>query len=414
MKNFWLLLKYINIISILLLLVWISLFPAPILQKYYFALEIFLLFSFVILLVRKGRSVFKLSDLPLWFFLLAISINVSFAQQKAVALKMYMEWAVPMFFIYYLVSESFSSQSAFNLLVKTISVLSILVALGGILEAIFAFNPIYEYFVENLYYHRYITGFVRPISTQFNPVVLGSYLLGSLPFNFLLFKQSRSFFRLLGAIGIILNIVIIILAFSRGVFLGLIAMVIFYLFVGGRRKSLATFFTILIIFVILFSYLHYPFSRFGISLATTQGDNIFSAYRLDRCIMTKRIINDHPFVGLGLQHSRIRFDEYYPLNNYVHYEYKIMDNMYLTILADTGLIGFSGFLIFILLLFKKGWRQLKILKDEQKKRWQLLLTLSAFIGLLVNMGAYELFYFPNIYLYFCILVGSIGAFSGDR
>ena len=43
-------------------------------------------------------------------------------------------------------------------------------------------------------------------------------------------------------------------------------------------------------------------------------------------------------------------------------------------------------------------------------RQQLSLLFSAMIGLLINMAGYELFYWPNQFIYFCILVGFIEAY----
>jgi O-antigen ligase len=407
-------LKHVNIITVLLLFFWLSFFPAPVQEKYYLVTEVFLAFAFVILLIREGRSIFSLDDFPLWFFLVAISINVFFAQQREISLSTYLNLAIPLFLVYYLSKEAFYSKRKFILLTKTICISSILVALGGVLESLFAFNPLYEHVIKNPYYKRYITGFVRPMSTQFNPVILGSYLLGSLPFHFLLFKQSSSFFRLLGIAGIVLSTAVIILTFSRGVLLGLIAMVAFYLVMNRRYKAVAIFFIMLFVFISICSYLPYPFNRFGQCLIISEQRGILSSYRFIRCAMTQQIVKDHPLAGLGFQHFRIRFYEYYPRIDIVPYEFMIADNMYLTILAETGVIGFLGFFIFIFLLLKKAWKRLKTFNFTSIKRWQLAISLTALIGLLVNMGGYELFYWPNPYMFFCILVGIIRAFSRNR
>lgn len=252
------------------------------------------------------------------------------------------------------------------------------------------------------------------MSTQFNPVALGTYLLASLPFNFLLLKQYKTFFRSLGAIGMFLNTVVIILTFSRGVFLGLLASIVIYLFLQKKYRLLILFFTALFILITFCSFLPYPFSRFGINWLGMQNRGILSGYRFDRCIMALRIIRTHPFVGLGFQHFRIRFYEYYPSQDIVPYEFMIADNMYLTILAETGTIGLAGFLIFIFSFLKKARQRLGILTNLPHRREQLLIILSAFIGLLVNMGAYELFYWPNQYMCFCILIGCLGSFYKYR
>ncbi len=185
-------LERFDVIVIVILFVWISFFPLPIQQKYHIATKVFLAIALLLLFIRKRGAIFKLSDFPLWLFLAAIGINVLFTQEKDTALRTYLGLAIPMFFIYYLVSEGCSSEPKFRILVKTICISSILVALGGIFECFFRFNPLYEYFIDNPYYERYTAGFVRPMSTQFNPGPLGTYLLLCLPFGFLLFKQDKS------------------------------------------------------------------------------------------------------------------------------------------------------------------------------------------------------------------------------
>lgn len=424
---------------VIVLFIWVSFFPQPIQEKYHLFTNVFLILAFLILLAKKRSSVFKLNDYPLWVFLVAISINVLFARQKNIALKTYLDLAIPIFFIYYLVSESLSLGKSFNLLVKTVCVSSIIVSLGGILESIFAFNPIYKHFIENPYYVKYIAGFARPMSTQLNPTALGSYLLGCIPFNYFLFKRNVSFFRLLGAVGIVLNTVVIISTFSRGALLGLIAMIVFYLLIQRKYLPMAIFLIILFVFISAFSYLPYPFAKFGMDWIfrgdksdmaahfikdhpvtgeqdfsrfrtdLISGDGILSPYRLNRFNMVLRIIKGHPFVGLGFQHFRLRFYDYYPIKQKVPYDIMIADNMYLTILAETGLIGFLGFSIFVFPFLRNGWKQLGILNSNSQERWRLLISLMAFIGLLVNMAGYEFFYWPNQYLLFCIVVGCINA-----
>jgi len=398
-------LKYAEIIFIIILFVWISFFPQPIQEKYHLYTNIVLLLAFIILWIRKRNAIFNLSDFPLWIFLAAMSINVFFAQQKNTALKTYLDLAIPMFVIYYLVSADLSSGKNFNLLLKTICISSIIVSIGAVLESLFRYNPIYEHFIENPYYKRYITGFVRPMSTQFNPVVLGSYLLCSLPFNFLLFKRNKSLIRLLGSLGIILNIIVIILTLSRGVLLGLITAIMFYLFMEKKYRAIVVCFITLILLVLLCSYFHYPFNRLGKRQMMVENRGLLSDYRFTRYAMSWRIIREYPLVGLGFQHFRIRFYEYSPRSYEVPYEFMILDNMYLTFLAETGIIGATGFLIFIFSLIKRGILYLRKKGDDIK--YLLLVLLSALIGLLVNMAAYELFYWVNPYMFFCIICAFI-------
>lgn len=410
---------------IYLLIIWISFFPVTIHQKFHFAVKVFLMLAFVFLLVKRGASIFKRTDLTLWLFIICIGTNLLFTRHKDIAFKAYLDLAIPMLSIYYLISRNFSFGSPFNSLAKTICVFSALVALSGILESFFAYNPIYEYLIRNPYYERFargsidfsstdalprfhIRGILSPMSTQFHPVILGSYLLYCLPFNFLVYKQNKSLFKLLGAISLIFSIPVLLITFTREVFFGLVAIVIFYLFVKKRYKLIWIFLAFLLIFILACTYLPHPFDRYGLSIMSKEDDGIFSTYRLARCAMSKYIIKEHPFIGIGLQHFRIRFYEYYPRKDGVPYEFRIIDNMYLTLLSETGIIGFAGFLIFILSFFRKGWRRFKRLDPALQEKRQLLVVLTAFLGLLVNMTGYDLLYWPGLYLLFCIIIGMLG------
>jgi O-antigen ligase len=409
-------LKRFEIIAIVLLFISISLLPMPVMEKYYPAVKILLALAFLVFLIKKRARIFKRSDLPLWFFLAAIGINVIFAQHRGIALKTYLDLAIPMFLIYYLVSRCFSSQGRFLLLAKTICILSILVSLWGLLDVFSGSNFLYEHFLPNPFYQRYKAAcLMRAISTQFNPSPLGTYLIFCLPFNFMLFRQGKPPFKLLGIIGAVLTCTVIILTFSRTVFLGFVGMILFFLFMMRKRRLIFVFLTSLLVFVWLCSCLPWPVKRIAKEGLILRGDGIFSTYRLDRSVMAMRIVKDYPLTGLGLKHIRIRFSEYYPdkdLASITHYEFRIADNMYLTVLAETGIIGFFAFLIFIFSLFKKGFKQLSVLRDVPLRKQQLLMVLCAFVGLLVAMGGYELFYWPNQYVCFCIAAGFIESFYG--
>lgn len=408
--------EYIGITCIIALFVWISFFPQPIQEKYHLVTNIFLILAFAITLYRKHTSVFKLNDYPLWIFLVAISINVFFAQQQKIALKTYWDIAIPMFCIYYIVSESIITDKQFDTLSKFICILSIIVSFWGLMDFLLHTNWLYEYYIPNHYYQRCTSReAMRAISTQFWSPPLGSYLIASFPFSLLLIQQNRLFFRILGFIGTILCSVVIIMTLSRGVFLGFIAMVLFILYVNKKRHLLVIFFIIFCLFILICAYLRNPLNKLGFKQLLFLGSwAAFSEYRFQRGLMAFQMLKDHPLAGLGFQHFRILFNEYYTGKGIIPYEFRIADNMYLTLLAETGILGFAGFLVFIFSVIKKAWRKITAVSDASSSRQQLVFVFSALIGLLVNMGAYELFYWPNQYIYICILIGLIGNFSRNK
>jgi len=72
------------------------------------------------------------------------------------------------------------------------------VALYGLAETVLAFNPLYAFWVDNPFYQRYIEFPVRPMSTQFNPAVLATYLACSLPFSWALSRSQSNLAKWIG------------------------------------------------------------------------------------------------------------------------------------------------------------------------------------------------------------------------
>jgi O-antigen ligase len=84
----------------------------------------------------------------------------------------------------------------------------------------------------------------------------------------------------------------------------------------------------------------------------------------------------------------------------------IPDNMYLSLLSESGILGLLAFLIFIFLLIKRGAQRFNAEKDRQVKL-TILMPLCALAGLLVNMAAYDLFYWDNPLMLFSLICGFI-------
>ncbi|TAN60375.1 hypothetical protein EPN16_05425 [bacterium] len=292
-----------------------------------------------------------------------------------------------------------------------ICVCAVVTAIIGILEFYLGRNILYEIFIANPFYERYVKYQPRPMSTQFNPVILGSYVLGCLPFGLFLFRSKPLYLRLLGIFSSLLCLVIIFLTASRGVFLGLIALSLFYLWKRQKRRLIFLFLTCLIALVSICSFLaDANLNRFGFErLISGSYDSIVSEYRLSRVKMTAKILKDYPFFGIGFNHFRLRFNEYCPEKDRgkVLNEFMIPDNMYLTFLAEAGITGALGFLIFISLIFKRGFQRIRETENNDKRHF-LIISMSALAGLLMNMGAYELFYWHNPYMFFCLLCGFVG------
>jgi O-antigen ligase len=112
---------------------------------------------------------------------------------------------------------------------------------------------------------------------------------------------------------------------------------------------------------------------------------------------------------VGYEHYRIRFGEYDVAEDGTPHKNQIADNMYLTILAESGLAGSIGFVVFAGWLLAGAARRLRRESRPPPGQLRLALCTMALVGLLVDMAGYELFYWPGQYLHLLIVAGCMAA-----
>lgn len=395
----------------------ISFFPEPIHAEFTIINLVFMgVFLSVFLLEKQYRRVFlSLNDWPLWVLVLFLLSGCVMAKDYAEAVNTYIYIAIFCTCLYYIGKCMLFDQRDIKIVFGIICICAFAVSIIGLIELGFGKNVIYENHVYNPYYIRYsFPDYYRTMSTQLNPVVLGTYLLGCLPFISYFTNSKNLFVRFLSILGTIVVIWLILSTFSRGVFLGLIAMAFFYLIAKKYYRFTLILAMFLILLVSAASYSNDSnISRFGFKrFILGSSDSIISPYRFDRVQMAQRMLKNNILFGIGYQHFRIRFDEFCkPGDQNTPHEFKIADNMYLTLLAETGIVGFSGFLIFTAVLFKRWAGQFRQVAEERKGI--LLVPMMALTALLVNMMAYELFYWHSPFMFFCLIIGFIN-FSANK
>ncbi|MBU9889231.1 MAG: O-antigen ligase family protein [Candidatus Omnitrophica bacterium] len=404
-------LNYLPRVLFFLLFAWISLIPLPLQCRYPFQVKFFCAVGFLLLWARGRRSIFRNGDWPLWFFVLAIGFNLYGAVFWDVAAKTYLELIFPLIFIYYLMAEGLSREEDFTFVARTVCIFSLIVALWGMMDVLLRTNFLYESFFPNIFYDRYQGRWpMRAIATQFHAPPLGTYLLASLPFSFLVMRQDRALYRGLGILNLVVAPVVIFFTLSRGVLLSFFCMIVFILVV--RRKIKAVFFALAGLALLAWASqdLPYPLSKFGFGPLLVVGDGLLTAYRFERIEMLGRILADWPLGGIGFQHVRELFYAYYPSGGNIGLEFRIMDNMYATLAAETGLLGAVSFGIFIGSTLAKGLLSFRRLAASEAEKTRVCLLGAGLFALMVNASAYELFYWPSQYMFFCIYLGLIESF----
>ncbi len=140
-------------------------------------------------------------------------------------------------------------------------------------------------------------------------------------------------------------------------------------------------------------------------------NGMLSPFRVKRMSMTWEMLKDRPLVGAGFHHFTLLFDQYNP-DPGPRDRRRIAANMYLTLLAETGALGFGAFLVFLGCLARSGCRACFTTRAPPQKTL-LLISLASLVGLLAGMVGYELLYWTSPLLLFCLLCGFLAGLTAQ-
>lgn len=199
----------------------------------------------------------------------------------------------------------------------------------------------------------------RALGTIGHPNGFAQYLAATMPLGLaLLFLDIKGIYKAL--VGAVLGVGFLGLLFSlsRGGWLGFVAASIAVLVfaVRRRRQNLKIAFvaggSILLVLLLL------TLSQRGlIANRLTSYEAIQSA--LIRGTLNEgaiAMIKDHPFFGVGLNNYALFMPEYDPIDYLGERRPVIVHNVFLLIVAETGLVGAVAFLWFMARLFIQAWR----------------------------------------------------------
>lgn len=362
---------------------------------------IFLLFIFLLFSKTIIKNIDYL-DLLLFVFIVMVTLGLAYSQDIGAAFKRYLETYLPLALIY-IISKNLRKDS-YVFLTRAIVFLGALASVFIIFEFFTGRNFIYEHVLQNKYFNSaFYKG--RAFGTFYHPTIAGSFLTMCLPFAWIYLHDKRNRVNLIsGSIIFIAISVAIAATLSK---MAMIVMLFIYLWCArqrGRHIDKLLLITFFILTAVIFLKTAVFTDKFSPSFSV-----IAVTYRLKSLLAAIRMAREHPFVGVGLDHFKLLYLNY--ANNLnVKYDLRIPDNMYLTILAETGVITFISFGVFIYALVKKALMALKKMRDSSEK---ILLSaaLVSFIGALIHNLSYDSFYWSAPLIVFWMLAGMITSCS---
>ncbi len=249
-------------------------------------------------------------------------------------------------------------------------------------------------------YQKEILGFSRVESTALEPLYFANFLFTPL-FLLAALLFSRSAFLILPRwvlrLAFVAGSVAFLLTLARGAYagalVGLFALGIFFgkeFFQKKQWKYAAGMFAGILCVALLF---------FGPRIASVAAHltTSFSGAAYTERMQTWNIAFDawktHPVIGIGAG-SFGPFAYTYP-NVWKVEGFKIVNNIYLEILAEFGTLGLVSFLAFLFLLCRGQWRALK--RSGEGEMWMLAGLFSAFIAVFIQYATFSILYIMHIW-----------------
>ena len=392
------------------LIIWLSFFPVP---TYYCSWKIILIilsintaFLFYLRGIKIKFLFARSYDFILWLYLAYVASGFFYGSDKKAFELFYLLYFLPIPLLYYSFKSEFSKLKNKNIHLLVLSFCVLAASCLAIAEYVFRHNFIYEHLVQNVFYTHF-SGYRRSMSTQFVPSVLATYLASCLALSYYFFFCAK---RLIARIAWLISALVIWLGIittcTRGVFLAAFISSAMYAFFKSKKMLLVVLSSFMILFTLLSFNLPMPsLNRLGLRSIAYGVDP-----RLERWSVALNMSRDHPLRGIGLGQYKMYFDQYSDLD--FSQDDKNAENMFLTILAESGTPALIFFILFLFYLFADVFRQLR----RKEANSALLLTFSACL-LTISLSMFftlDALYWPSLLYLFWIFCGIIASLLNNH
>ncbi len=213
---------------------------------------------------------------------------------------------------------------------------------------------------------------MRPYGTFPHPNVLAGFVLVSLIFVIANFNSRSNRQKILRWLALILGIITIVLSFSRSVWL--IGLILFFFFLWQKIKK-KFFWLATLGFLAVLTMFFYLLPHFSTNEAFFQRWQLMKAAGL--------MIKNAPLAGIGLNNFIVRLPDYWPVTGFTYWLQPV-HNLYLLIVAETGLVGLMIFFWLLILTYKRSLfladaRNKKLFKTLTINHWSLVICLTAIL-----------------------------------
>lgn len=254
-------------------------------------------------------------------------------------------------------------------------------------------------------------GLHRIGSTLAHPVAYGAFLVQVAPFCvFLVLRSKDKFIRLFGGAASVMVLLALFLNYSKGSWLAaLLLSLICFTFMLFRSRSRDIYFVSLLalvasVFTLVFwNQISSEVSvRTGLSIEGRQ-------FGWDAAVTT---IEKHPLLGVGLWNGQPESFSYLSEAMQSQSLHMPIDNYYLTLLAEEGIVGFSLWMLFIAAIIKRGFKAAASRRGESTSL--LFALVLSVLGLTLNAITYEAMFVWSNLIIFWVSAGLLRGLLEDK
>jgi putative inorganic carbon (HCO3(-)) transporter len=262
-----------------------------------------------------------------------------------------------------------------------------------------------------------MAGATRVYSYLGNPNLLAAYLLPMISLSIAaFFVWQRWLPKVLAITMVVVDVFCLFFTQSRGGWLGLVGVFLTFLILSylwwkpylspfWQKWLLPSAIASVVVLVGLGLLLVAPLRTRVFSIFAGRNDSS-NNFRINVWEGVRSMIRDRPILGIGPGNSA--FNKIYPL--YMRPKYSALSaySIYLEILVETGIIGFSCFIWLLIVTFNQGIQQIKRLRQSPSREgFWIMAAIAGMIGLMIHGCVDTVWYRPQVSTLWWFLIAII-------
>ncbi len=239
----------------------------------------------------------------------------------------------------------------------------------------------------------------RAFSTLYNPNVLGSYLIIIISLASAGFRcTTQAWSKIVTPVVLVAAYFCMVLTYSRGAWLGLAVSILIILTLSKEKPYILSIIGVTLILTL--PEMDAVLSRMDPGILSDDSSNTYRHYLWSTAV---NIFKENPVLGAGLG----SYGFYLPSHSTAAgYLVSHAHNIYLQILAETGLVGFIAFFGYILGTMYISFKLYRY-SSCQQTRSLALGTMASIVGLLIHGSVDATLYLPQLSIFLWITAGVV-------